>query len=81
MEVCSLEDDDYNGLFITQSDPVRSSNDASVKILPDGSDFSSPCVSLMLHTTASQSQYEDISDNEIFDIPSSQANRYVNELV
>lgn len=73
-EVFSLEDD-YGDLFITQSDKIVNNNGVGSHsdggILPDPMDFSSPSVSLV--SSESQSaQYSDISDDEIFDIPSSQ---------
>ena len=51
-----------------QSDPVSKSQNDSGIILGDGTDFSSPCVSVL---TLRQDQYSDISKDE-FDIPSSQ---------
>ena len=72
MELCSLEDDDYCGLFITQSDPVVQNSSDGVKILPEGNDFESPCISLVSQVSGQKPIYEDISDDEIFNIPSSQ---------
>ena len=76
MELFSLEDD-YRDIFITQSDKVvndkvNESNESSGKsvIFGDPLDFSSPCVSLVSST--SDVHYSDISDDDNFDIPSSQ---------
>ena len=69
----SLEDD-YGDIFITQSDKVL--NDRECKksgisdVLPDPMDFSSPCVSLV--SKGNDTQYSDISDDDMFDIPCSQ---------
>ena len=67
MEMYSLEDDG-NGLFLTQRDPIESGNSQSAGILGDGSDFVSPCASL---DSVKQDQYSDISDDEC-DFQSSQ---------
>ena len=76
MEVFSLEEDDCNELFITQScsgdnNSVNSSvNDGFSGVLGDPMDFASPCSSLV------NAHYSDISDDD-FEIPSSQmANTY-----
>ena len=71
-EVFSLEDD-YGDIFITQSDKVLhedNSDKSDVEILPDPMDFSSPCVSLV--SKHNDAQYSDISDDDMFEIPSSQ---------
>ena len=72
MDVYSLEKDDCNDLFITQSSGDNKIN-SSLSVIGDGSDFSSPCVSLVKSSTGvcNVPQYEDISDED-FDIPSSQ---------
>ena len=62
MNVLSLEDDDYEGLFITQSDPKNVGSQ----------DFVSPCVSLVSQKSNAEPIYENISDAEDFQIPSSQ---------
>ena len=67
MDLFSLEeDDDYEGLFITQS----SSNSDNSGLLGNPEDFTSPCVSLEAQK-GHGAQYSDISDYD-FDIPSSQ---------
>ena len=45
-------------------------NSQNSEILPDPLDFNSPCVSLV--SSHSSMQYSDISDDEVFEIPSSQ---------
>ena len=67
MDVFSLEDEEYEHLFITQS----SDNSEKNAILEDPNDFSSPCVSLVPQRANIEARYSDISDDE-FDIPSSQ---------
>ena len=48
MDVFSLEDDDWQGLFITQSDRILNENSSQrAKILPKGDNFASSCVSLV----------------------------------
>ena len=69
MDLFSLEDDDGNDLFITQSSNSSNGNNSN-SVIGDGSDFSSPCVSLVSKNAAPQ--YEDISDDD-FEIPCSQA--------
>ena len=72
MEMFSLEEDDSNGLFLTQTPSVTSQNEDKVGefgILGDPLDFTSPCVSLV---SSRQDQYSDISEDEFVDIPSSQ---------
>ena len=68
MEVFSLEDEDYSGMFLTQSSHLDNISDNSM-ILPDPMDFGSPCVSLISKT---QPHYSDISEDEFVDIPCSQ---------
>ena len=68
MELFSLEDEEYNQLFITQSSNNSvnvTENVGNSSILRDPLDFKSPCVSVL------SDKYSDISDDE-FDIPSSQ---------
>ena len=66
----SLEDD-YHDMFITQSDAVINDGvSQKSEILPDPLDFNSPCVSLV--SSQNSMQYSDISDDEVFEIPSSQ---------
>ena len=67
MDVFSLEDEG-NDLFLTQKDPEHKFDVKNVGILGDGSDFVSPCVSLV---SVKQDQYSDISDDD-FEFPSSQ---------
>lgn len=71
MEVCSLEDEDYSQLFITQSSPKRN-NDKVPKncIIGEPMDFGSPCVSLL--NPDQQPHYSDISDDDFDMIPCSQ---------
>ena len=68
MEVCSLEDDEYGNMFITQESrnivPLVSNLDAEVE-MDLGSDV------LEIGKGAS-TQYSDISDVEDFHLPSSQ---------
>ena len=63
----SLEEDDGNELFITQSSPKRRKLSG---ILGDGMDFSSPLVSLV-PSRKNEPYYLDISDDDFTDIPSS----------
>ena len=68
MDNFSLEDNDSQSLFITQS----SNSDISNIITGDPSDFSSPCVSLLSQREGDDNaHYSDISDDD-FEIPSSQ---------
>ena len=68
MDVFSLEDEDnYSGLFITQE---VSQN--KWKILGDPSNFGAPLVSLTSKNECATLVYEDISDDDFVDIPSSQ---------
>ena len=74
MEICSLEDDDYEGLFITQSD--KSLNNSGItgnsSILGDPMDFSSPLVTLTPRGENKMPEYSDISDDELDPFPCSQ---------
>ena len=74
METFSLEDDECPELFITQSgsNNVTGEEFGSISgdILGDGTDVSSPCVSIM------QSQYSDISDDDDLVFPLSQKKMY-----
>ena len=79
MEFCSLEDEECSQLFITQESKDNSNyeknencekmevND-SVYLGNSSTDFSSPCVSLV----SRDSIYSDISDDDDFELPSSQ---------
>ena len=72
MDTFSLEDNDANELFITQT---PSNNNDGVKLigsLADPMDFSSPCQSLLPASASKSVDFSDISDEEIFDIPCSQ---------
>ena len=80
MAAFSLEDEDYEGLFITQSDRVLNGGNVS--------ENSSESMDVAEHVAGTSSQnsviqpiYSDISDDD-FDIPSSQmssqSTRYVN---
>ena len=69
MDVYSLEeDDDFGGMFLTH-EPAVVVNDG---ILGDGTDFQSPCVSLIPQKERHEPMYEDISDDDFMDLPSSQ---------
>ena len=72
MDVFSLEDDDGNELFITQSSNDDNATNG-LSIIGDGNDFLSPCVSILDKSkgVSDQQHYEDISDDD-FEIPSSQ---------
>ena len=72
MELFSLEDDDAKELFITQTPSVHSDGIGLAGVIGDGTDFVSPCVSLIDCKENSETHYSDISDDEIFDIPCSQ---------
>ena len=89
MDVCSLEDYKCSQLFITQEAKDNCGNLLSencenmdtnddVFLGNSSSDFRSPCVSML----SKDSIYSDISDDEDFQLPSSQVgNRYVYSLV
>ena len=66
MEVFSLEDDDGNDLFITQSSTLDKDLSQNNSILGDSANFSSPCVSIIPGVSA---HYSDISDDDFQDIP------------
>ena len=70
MDQFSLEDDEYNSIFITQTPKAQKVDEYNVGILPNGNDFGSPLVGLV---SGSVAQYSDISEDE-FEIPSSQLN-------
>ena len=72
--VFSLEDEDCEDLFITPEPSTPKLVTGDVSILDDGYDFSSPCVSLTAGNIDQGPIYEDISDDEDFNIPSSQPN-------
>ena len=72
MDLFSLEDEDYQGMFITQSSSNESNTSVNSGIISDASDFSSPCVSLVSQNTTSAPAYSDISDEGDLVIPSSQ---------
>ena len=71
MSAFSLEDDDCESLFITQSSVKSDESVNDVGILPDPLDFSSPCESLVSRGNISESKYSDISDDDS-EIPPSQ---------
>ena len=75
IDVFSLEEDDYNGLFITQSDNSVRNVAESNKIPLDRSDFSSPCISIVLQQSMDRPVYEDISDVNDLEISSSQMDK------
>ena len=54
-----LEDDEYAGLFITQS---SDNSDSSEGILSNPSDFRPPCASLVSQNNIVKNQYSDILD-------------------
>ena len=76
MEVYSLEDDGFSGLFLTQESHESvsiSDNRNHGGIIGDPMDFTSPCVGLTGRNNGSTAGvYEDISDDDDFNIPSSQ---------
>ena len=63
MDIFSLEDEDNNGLFITQSgvNGLEAVNVTGGPITGDHADFQSPCVSLI---GGRNSQYSDILDDD-----------------
>ena len=73
MELFSLEEDDAKELFITQTPSVEKSGINLAGLIGDGTDFVSPCVSLVDCKEDKVAAYSDISDDEIFDIPCSQS--------
>ena len=74
MEICSLEDDDYDGMFITQSstNTQESVSNGNNSILGDPMDFSSPMVTLTPCGGNQSAQYSDISDDDMDPFPCSQ---------
>ena len=74
MDTFSLEDDNYDSLFITQS----SDKCDYVGILGDPSDFLSPCVSLVSQGKVGDTKYSDISENK-YEIPHSQLDQVKNK--
>ena len=70
MDHFSLEDDEYNDIFITQTPKAQMVNDVNVGILSNGTDFLSPLVGLV---SGMAPLYSDISEDE-FEFPSSQPN-------
>ena len=74
MEIFSLEEEDSAGLFITQGGIVNNDNCGNNSILGDPMDFKSPCVSLVSQpkVNTNAAEYSDISDDDDFEIPSSQ---------
>ena len=84
MDVFSLEDDDCNDLFITQSSNSDESAEKvsnNVQILGKDTDFSSPLCSIVSGSKPAEAQYSDISDEEDFQIPSSQMNNMTTRYV
>ena len=73
ISMMSLEDDDYNELFITQT-PSSDDTEQKSPILGDRFDFGVPLVSLVSKSqnTYQEQHYSDISDDEDFQVPSSQ---------
>ena len=84
MDVFSLEDDDCNDLFITQSSN-EDINDCNVgcnlQILGKEDDFSAPLSSIVSGSTGNPTVYSDISDDNDFQIPSSQATEAIDRCV
>ena len=72
MDVFSLEEDEYEGLFITQGSCGVQESSSNKGILGDPSDFKSPCGSVFHTNSTGDSTYEDISDSEDFQILCSQ---------
>ena len=79
MDVFSLEDDDGDNLFITQESRSDRINDQVQPILGNSTDFQSPCVSLTSQISNTSAVYEDISDDDAFEIPSSQQQNLANQ--
>ena len=71
MDMFSLEDEDVGDMFITQTPWAEKDNCETRGILGEPTDFHSPCVSLL---SMDKNVYLDISDDESFQIPSSQVN-------
>ena len=74
MDTFSLEDDDANELFITQTPSKNNNGVELIGNLADPMDFSTPCQSLIPAGVPKRMEFSDISDDEIFDIPCSQRN-------
>ena len=72
MELFSLEEDDARALFITQTPSVQNDGSNLVGLLGDPKDFSSPCKSMVGKSKNNMMEFLDISDEEDFQIPSSQ---------
>ena len=72
MDTFSLEDDDANELFITQTPSKNNDGVQLIGNLADPMDFSMPCQSLIPASVPKRIDFSDISDNEIFEIPCSQ---------
>ena len=71
MEVLSLEDDEYEGLFITQSDRIVNGSDGGgiSGVVNEGNSNAATSLS---QADADVPMYSDISDDDAFEIPSSQ---------
>ena len=80
MDMFSLEHEDCNELFITQTSPKynRESSQNALSILGNGDDFGSPLVMVgsQGEMRSNVAHYEDISDDD-FEIPSSQKTELV----
>ena len=74
MDMFSLEDDDANELFITQTPSSSNVGIGNSGIMADNMDFTSPCKSLIPDGVQKKFDFSDISDDEIFEIPCSQKN-------
>ena len=72
MDVFSLEEDDCSELFITQSDPKVVQNSGESDECNNGASSSGSFMSLLMSSSSDFPQYEDISDDDDFEIPSSQ---------
>ena len=77
MDVFSLEEDDCEGLFITQSGSNNPGNSYGSALVSDIRDFSSPCASLVNQVRGENVVYSDISDEDDFQLPSSQVQREI----
>ena len=71
MEVFSLEEKTYDGMFLTQTPRIQQGTSQNNSILGVSSDFQLPCRSLLANPNFHIGEYSDISDAEDFDIPSS----------
>ena len=65
MDICSLEEDNYNGMFITQSDKVLNGN-------VGGSIGGMRGENIVAAESGIDPVYSDISDNDFVDFPLSQ---------